>query len=270
MRSALYAVAALLLGAVIVYSATVYVPRGPAPDPPTARRLLEGAKTYGAWDGQASVLLKSALGPKDAPITDINFTDTSATIANPTIRVQGNQLILTVTVTSITNSANEDIAFGDVCGGLSAPEGHQLAAVPYVFVNTFDSIPGYSSHYGNLWWGGTWAYDAQDSTKIVSGGPADRRLRHSQTSWLLKGADCHAGDSADARLPLKTDFPSRTVPAGLTRTYSAQNTIEFVIPPAPSFVSADGRLEDSAYPFTFGGIYLISTDFRHATYIPLS
>jgi hypothetical protein len=69
---------------------------------------------------------------------------------------------------------------------------------------------------------------------------------------------------------LLTDFPERTVEPGETVNLTSQNVIEFVIPPAPDYVSEDVLLKDSAYPYLFGGVFLVSNDYSAAIRIPLS
>ncbi|MDR1768126.1 MAG: hypothetical protein LBR32_06840 [Propionibacteriaceae bacterium] len=279
MRNVITIGAALIGALCLAWSFLIYKPGWKGADEPStpAQTQLMGAATkMASADGPTREDFLGVIGKgSDSPWRDINLTDVTAEISDPVLRPDGNLLILSLEVRSITNHSGKDLEFAAsaFCGTQwlsdddSGSQSHYVSPVPFVFVEQFETIPGYEWYDGAKWGAEvTWAKTSDNKYIYTYSGNSLFRTRR---PGLLKSVDCKAGPSKSNAHDLKTDFVTRPVKAGESPTLSTQNVLEFVIPPAPSFVSEEVKLSESAYPYVFGGLYLVSTDYSAAAFVPL-
>ena len=270
-------VATAVAAIILVISAVAYSPKPTSTGSPPPLRISDARNVLLSADGSAATALREALGAADVPARTLDLVNVTATVSSATLRPDGEGLILSVVVSSITNQTDASLSFAGAtqCGASSANSSlHQEPAVPYVYVTMFNTVLGYRWHDGDSWENFDWARPTdQPSGYIDAGGDAANQSGHhlflDAYPHILKTIDCEAGLSSTSKHSLRTNFDVPHVEAGQTKQLRTNNIIEFDIPPAPQYVSDETPLDQSAYPYLIGGVFLVSTDYSAAAWIDL-
>ncbi|MCL2653701.1 MAG: hypothetical protein FWD63_07965 [Propionibacteriaceae bacterium] len=269
--------ATVLAVCIVLFSVVAYAPKSPIDTATPPARMSAARQSLLSPEGFAANRLRLALGANSAPLRTIDLIDVTAQASSAMLRPDGNGLILSVTISSITNGTDRTLSFdgANQCGQDTADETvHYMAAVPYTFISMFDTVPGYRWHDGDSYATRYWAYSADTPDEnIFAGddgvGQSGRALYVAVSPYIMKSMDCEVGTSATNSHSLKTSFEVPNLASGQTKQLRTNNVIEFEIPPASEYVSSEVPLSESNYPYMIGGVFLVSSDYSAAAWIDL-
>lgn len=229
-------------------------------------RVLAASETAENLGRKAMLSSLRVENGEDTIETALSTRDVHLTLGHPRLRiVEGDPdlLVLSVEIEEIVNNSGYDFDIVDPCAA-QAEGGRVAAPAAFLSVSAVNSARGLVATEPSGFYPATWATDA-GGEEIYFDQTGELAARSLDAHTLVQ-ATCEAGNHKNALEDLSTNLANGSIKSLQTVSLSAQNTLEFVLPLAPDYVFEEGLLVDSAYPYFFGGVFVVDRDYEVVGY----